>query len=76
MLLFSHRMPSRLRADTLNSRGFPSRGATIESRGGACVPTPCDWIKALFRYPNSSPNFTMQKEDSPSHQNIGTYMKY
>jgi hypothetical protein len=36
MLLFSHRMPSRLRADTLNSRGFPSRGAAIESRGGAC----------------------------------------
>jgi hypothetical protein len=33
-------------------------------------------ILALFRYPNSSPNFTMQKEDSPLHQNVGTYMEY
>jgi hypothetical protein len=32
--------------------------------------------KALFRYPNSPLNSTMQKEDSPSHQNIGTYMEY
>jgi hypothetical protein len=31
---------------------------------------------ALFRYPNSPLNFTMQKEDSPSHQNVGTYMEY
>jgi hypothetical protein len=30
----------------------------------------------LFSFPNSSPNSTMQKEDSLSHQNAGTYMKY
>jgi hypothetical protein len=43
----------------------------------------CSWSlelmskpKALFRYPNSLSNFTMQKEDSPSYQNIGTYMEY
>jgi hypothetical protein len=33
-------------------------------------------ISALFRYLNSPLNSTMQKEDSPSHQNIGTYMEY
>jgi hypothetical protein len=32
--------------------------------------------KALFRYLNSPLNSTMQKEDSPSHQNVGTYMEY
>jgi hypothetical protein len=32
--------------------------------------------KVLFRYLNSPPNSTMQKEDSPSHQNVGTYMEY
>jgi hypothetical protein len=32
--------------------------------------------KALFRYPNSPPTFTMQKEDSPSYQNVGKYMEY
>jgi hypothetical protein len=26
--------------------------------------------------PNFSPNFTMQKEDSPSYRNIGTCMEY
>jgi hypothetical protein len=31
---------------------------------------------ALFRIQNLPLNFTMQKEDSPSHQNIGTYMEY
>jgi hypothetical protein len=25
---------------------------------------------------NSSPNFTMQKGDFPSHQNVGKYMEY
>jgi hypothetical protein len=36
------------------------------------------WLhsRALFRYPNSLPNFTMQKEDSPSYQNVGIYMEY
>jgi hypothetical protein len=31
---------------------------------------------ALFRYSNSPLNSTMQKEDSPSHQNVGIYMEY
>jgi hypothetical protein len=31
---------------------------------------------ALIRYLNSPPNSTMQKEDSSSHQNVGTYMEY
>jgi hypothetical protein len=26
--------------------------------------------------PNFSPNFTMQKEDFPSHRNVGTCMEY
>jgi hypothetical protein len=33
-------------------------------------------IRTLFRYLNSILNFTMQKEDSPSLQNVGTYIKY
>ena len=33
-------------------------------------------ISALFRFQNSPPNSTMQKEDSPSHQNVGTCMEY
>jgi hypothetical protein len=28
------------------------------------------------RYPNSSLNSTIQKGDSPSHQNVGKYMEY
>jgi hypothetical protein len=31
---------------------------------------------ALFSSPNSPPNSTMQKEDSPSHQNVGKCMEY
>jgi hypothetical protein len=38
--------------------------------------TDTDSIQALFRYTNSSLNSTMQKEDSPSHQNVGIYMEY
>jgi hypothetical protein len=30
----------------------------------------------LFSSPNSSPNSTMQKEDSLSHQNVGKCMEY
>jgi hypothetical protein len=39
---------------------------------------PSAWIQVLrgmFSFPNSSPNSTMQKEDSPSHQNTGTYIE-
>jgi hypothetical protein len=32
--------------------------------------------QGLFSFPNSSPNSTMQKEDSSSHQNADTYMEY
>jgi hypothetical protein len=32
--------------------------------------------QALFSSQISPPNFTMQKEDSLSHQNTGTYMEY
>jgi hypothetical protein len=32
--------------------------------------------RPLFSSPNSPPNFTMQKEDSLSHQNIGKCMEY
>jgi hypothetical protein len=32
--------------------------------------------EALFSSLNSPLNFTMQKEDSPSHQNIGKCMEY
>jgi hypothetical protein len=31
---------------------------------------------ALFRFTNSSPKSTMQKEGSPSHQNTGICMEY
>jgi hypothetical protein len=30
----------------------------------------------LFSSPNSPPNSTMQKEDFPSHQNVGKCMEY
>jgi hypothetical protein len=33
-------------------------------------------VKPLFSSPNSPPNFTMQKEDSLSHQNVGKCMEY
>jgi hypothetical protein len=29
---------------------------------------------ALFSFPNLPPNSTMQKEDSPSHQNAGSFV--
>jgi hypothetical protein len=32
--------------------------------------------RPLFSSPNSPPNFTMQKEDSLSHQNAGKCMEY
>jgi hypothetical protein len=32
--------------------------------------------EALFRFQNSPPNYTMQKEDFPSYQNTSTYMEY
>jgi hypothetical protein len=32
--------------------------------------------EALFSFPNLLSNFTMQKEDSSSHQNAGIYIEY
>jgi hypothetical protein len=32
--------------------------------------------QAGFRFQNSPSNSTMQKKDSPSHQNTGIYMEY
>jgi hypothetical protein len=37
---------------------------------------PVSDIKALFSSSKFTPNFTMQKKDSSSHQNIGTCMEY
>jgi hypothetical protein len=34
------------------------------------------WLYNIKAYPNLPSNFTMQKEDSPSHQNVGTYIEY
>jgi hypothetical protein len=45
--------------------------AAIHGRPSALI-----FNKALFRFQNSLLNSTMQKEDSPSHQNIGTYIEY
>jgi serine/threonine protein kinase len=45
--------------------------------GGMCKgDQPRGPASALFRFQNLSSNFIMQKEDSPSHQNVGTYMEY
>jgi hypothetical protein len=36
----------------------------------------CEQSKLLFSSPNSPLNFTMQKEDFLSHQNVGKCMEY
>jgi hypothetical protein len=43
--------------------------ATTTGLGSNCA-------RPLFSSQIQHPNFTMQKEDSPSHQNVGTCMKY
>jgi hypothetical protein len=48
--------------------GVPDYANTIrhQPQGSEC-------IKGLVYFPNFSPNSTMQKEDSSSHQNAGIY---
>jgi hypothetical protein len=48
---------------------------SVTKQGLGHVALPCrDASQALFS--PFSLNFTMQKEDSPSHQNVGKYMEY
>jgi hypothetical protein len=47
-----------------------SKAGTVDGRLAGAGASP------LFSSQIQHPNFTMQKEDSPSHQNVGTCMEY
>jgi hypothetical protein len=59
-------------------RGNRNRGdqAAFGWITGSAVKTAPLLTEALFRYPNSPLNSTIQKENSSLHQNVGTYMEY